>query len=46
MLFWDWRTRKELACLEECHMEDVTQVSIIDDDLWIIIFVVDYSHRD
>ncbi|KAI5074676.1 hypothetical protein GOP47_0010637 [Adiantum capillus-veneris] len=26
VLFWDWRTRKELACLEECHTEDVTQV--------------------
>lgn len=23
---WDWRTRKELACMEECHTEDVTQV--------------------
>lgn len=26
VLFWDWRTRKESACLEECHTEDVTQV--------------------
>ncbi|KAH7366210.1 hypothetical protein KP509_18G068000 [Ceratopteris richardii] len=26
VLFWDWRTLKELACLEECHTEDVTQV--------------------
>ncbi|KAH7372531.1 hypothetical protein KP509_17G008200 [Ceratopteris richardii] len=26
VLFWDWRTQRELACLEECHTEDVTQV--------------------
>ncbi|GLJ14025.1 hypothetical protein SUGI_0224190 [Cryptomeria japonica] len=26
VLFWDWRNQKQVACLEECHMEDVTQV--------------------
>lgn len=24
--FWDWRNRKQVACLEESHVEDVTQV--------------------
>lgn len=23
---WDWRTRQQLACMEECHTDDVTQV--------------------
>lgn len=23
---WDWRTSKLMACMEECHTEDVTQV--------------------
>lgn len=26
VLFWDWRNQRQVACLEECHMEDVTQV--------------------
>ncbi|KAK9161559.1 hypothetical protein Syun_007900 [Stephania yunnanensis] len=26
ILFWDWRNGKQVACLEECHMDDVTQV--------------------
>ncbi|KAK8969804.1 hypothetical protein KSP40_PGU005957 [Platanthera guangdongensis] len=26
ILFWDWRNGKQVACLEESHMEDVTQV--------------------
>ncbi|KAL0435879.1 UNVERIFIED_CONTAM: WD repeat-containing protein GTS1 [Sesamum radiatum] len=29
ILFWDWRTMKQVACLEESHMEDVTQVHFI-----------------
>lgn len=27
--FWDWRNRKQVACLEESHVEDVTQVHFI-----------------
>jgi len=27
ILFWDWRNGKQVACLEESHTEDVTQVS-------------------
>jgi hypothetical protein len=23
---WDWRNSKQVACLEESHMDDVTQV--------------------
>ncbi|XP_062202858.1 WD repeat-containing protein GTS1-like isoform X4 [Phragmites australis] len=26
VLLWDWRSSKQLACLEESHMDDVTQV--------------------
>lgn len=26
ILFWDWRSCKQVACLEESHMDDVTQV--------------------
>lgn len=26
IFFWDWRNGKQLACLEESHMDDVTQV--------------------
>ncbi|XP_020588453.1 WD repeat-containing protein 89 homolog [Phalaenopsis equestris] len=26
ILFWDWRNSKQVACLEESHMDDVTQV--------------------
>nr|GLL42587.1 WD repeat-containing protein 89 homolog [Ipomoea trifida] len=29
ILFWDWRTQKRVACLDESHMEDVTQVQFI-----------------
>ncbi|KAL0459659.1 UNVERIFIED_CONTAM: WD repeat-containing protein GTS1 [Sesamum latifolium] len=29
ILFWDWRTMKQVACLEESHMEDVTQVHFV-----------------
>lgn len=24
--FWDWRNKKQIVCLEESHMDDVTQV--------------------
>ncbi|XP_073063353.1 WD repeat-containing protein GTS1 [Primulina eburnea] len=27
--FWDWRTMKRSACLEESHMDDVTQVHFV-----------------
>lgn len=26
ILFWDWRNKKQAACLEESHVDDVTQV--------------------
>ncbi|KAK2990619.1 hypothetical protein RJ640_019899 [Escallonia rubra] len=26
VLLWDWRMKKQVACLEESHMDDVTQV--------------------
>ncbi|XP_022854685.1 WD repeat-containing protein 89 [Olea europaea var. sylvestris] len=26
IFFWDWRTKKQVAVLEESHMDDVTQV--------------------
>lgn len=29
VVFWDWRTMKRAGCLEESHMEDVTQVHFI-----------------
>ncbi|KAK4355680.1 hypothetical protein RND71_024651 [Anisodus tanguticus] len=29
ILFWDWRTKRQIACLEESHTEDVTQVHFI-----------------
>ncbi|KAI3449495.1 hypothetical protein Pfo_006160 [Paulownia fortunei] len=29
ILFWDWRTMKQTACLEESHTEDVTQVHFV-----------------
>ncbi|XP_055813413.1 WD repeat-containing protein GTS1 [Solanum dulcamara] len=29
VLFWDWRTKRQVACLEESHTEDVTQVHFI-----------------
>ncbi|GMQ00065.1 hypothetical protein CsSME_00047296 [Camellia sinensis var. sinensis] len=31
IFFWDWRTKKQVACLEESHMEDVTQVHFVPD---------------
>lgn len=27
--FWDWRNGKQIACLEESHVDDVTQVFFI-----------------
>ncbi|KAH9609856.1 hypothetical protein KSS87_010783 [Heliosperma pusillum] len=29
VLLWDWRNKKQVACLEESHTEDVTQVRFI-----------------
>lgn len=29
VLLWDWRNKKQVACLEESHIEDVTQVHFI-----------------
>ncbi|XVF80572.1 hypothetical protein PTKIN_Ptkin15bG0084500 [Pterospermum kingtungense] len=29
IFFWDWRNKKQVACLEESHVEDVTQVHFI-----------------
>lgn len=26
VLLWDWRNNKQIACLEDSHMDDVTQV--------------------
>ncbi|XP_020253663.1 WD repeat-containing protein 89 homolog isoform X2 [Asparagus officinalis] len=31
ILFWDWRSSKQVACLEESHMDDVTQVHFAPD---------------
>uniref|UniRef100_A0A5B6Z656 Uncharacterized protein n=1 Tax=Davidia involucrata TaxID=16924 RepID=A0A5B6Z656_DAVIN len=31
VFFWDWRTKKQVACLEESHMDDVTQVHFVPD---------------
>ena len=28
VLLWDWRNSKQVACLEESHMDDVTQVCL------------------
>ncbi|KAG6749878.1 hypothetical protein POTOM_046950 [Populus tomentosa] len=32
VLFWDWRNGKQVACLEESHIEDVTQVHFVPDN--------------
>lgn len=29
ILFWDWRNKKQIACLEDSHIDDVTQVCAI-----------------
>ncbi|KAJ3695678.1 hypothetical protein LUZ60_001055 [Juncus effusus] len=31
VLFWDWRNGKQVTCLEESHMDDVTQVRFVPD---------------
>ncbi|XP_050366195.1 WD repeat-containing protein GTS1 [Argentina anserina] len=31
ILLWDWRSDKQVACLEDSHVEDVTQVHFIPD---------------
>ncbi|KAI4301400.1 hypothetical protein L6164_034683 [Bauhinia variegata] len=31
ILFWDWRNKKQIACLEESHVDDVTQVHFVPD---------------
>ncbi|KAJ4957177.1 hypothetical protein NE237_013960 [Protea cynaroides] len=31
ILFWDWRNVKQVACLEESHVDDVTQVHFVPD---------------
>uniref|UniRef100_A0A804NFM4 Transducin family protein / WD-40 repeat family protein n=1 Tax=Zea mays TaxID=4577 RepID=A0A804NFM4_MAIZE len=31
VLFWDWRSSRQIACLEESHMDDVTQVKFTPD---------------
>ncbi|MED6135951.1 Protein gts1 [Stylosanthes scabra] len=32
ILFWDWRNKKQIACLEESHVDDVTQVHFVPDE--------------
>ncbi|CAL0302425.1 unnamed protein product [Lupinus luteus] len=32
ILFWDWRNKKQIACLEESHVEDVTQVHFVHEE--------------
>uniref|UniRef100_A0A2P2K7Y6 Uncharacterized protein MANES_01G217700 n=2 Tax=Rhizophora mucronata TaxID=61149 RepID=A0A2P2K7Y6_RHIMU len=29
ILFWDWRQNKQIACLEDSHVDDVTQVHFV-----------------
>ncbi|KAG2406585.1 uncharacterized protein HKW66_Vig0058410 [Vigna angularis] len=29
ILFWDWRNMKQIACLEDSHVDDVTQVHFV-----------------
>ncbi|CAN1184779.1 WD repeat-containing protein GTS1 [Linum perenne] len=29
VLFWDWRNKRQVACLEDSHMDDVTQVQFV-----------------
>ncbi|XP_058210172.1 uncharacterized protein LOC131322745 isoform X7 [Rhododendron vialii] len=31
IFLWDWRTKKQIACLEESHTVDVTQVHFVPD---------------
>ncbi|KAL5054358.1 hypothetical protein RYX36_035040 [Vicia faba] len=32
VLLWDWRNNKQIACLEDPHMDDVTQVHFVPDE--------------
>lgn len=32
ILFWDWRNMKQIACLEDSHVDDVTQVHFVPND--------------
>ncbi|XP_034692386.1 WD repeat-containing protein GTS1 [Vitis riparia] len=32
ILFWDWRNKKQVACLEDSHVDDVTQVHFVPSD--------------
>ncbi|XP_054803964.1 WD repeat-containing protein GTS1 isoform X1 [Prosopis cineraria] len=29
IIFWDWRNHKQIACLEDSHVDDVTQVHFV-----------------
>ncbi|XP_061365545.1 WD repeat-containing protein GTS1 [Gastrolobium bilobum] len=29
ILFWDWRNKKQIACLQDSHVDDVTQVHFV-----------------
>ncbi|KAJ0053130.1 hypothetical protein Pint_00987 [Pistacia integerrima] len=39
ILFWDWRNKKQVACLEESHVDDVTQVR------YNVQFVPDHQNK-
>ncbi|KAK7284655.1 hypothetical protein RJT34_19405 [Clitoria ternatea] len=32
ILFWDWRNKKQIACLGDSHVDDVTQVHFVPDE--------------
>ncbi|KAL5060552.1 hypothetical protein RYX36_032156 [Vicia faba] len=32
VLLWDWRNNKQIACLEDSHIDDVTQVHFVPDE--------------
>ncbi|KAK3041497.1 hypothetical protein RJ639_000474 [Escallonia herrerae] len=42
VLLWDWRMKKQVACLEESHMDDVTQV---DSAVCDVHFVPDHQNK-
>ncbi|XP_062145538.1 WD repeat-containing protein GTS1 [Alnus glutinosa] len=31
IIFWDWRNKRQVACLEDSHVDDVTQVHFVPD---------------
>ncbi|CAH2057615.1 unnamed protein product, partial [Thlaspi arvense] len=42
VLLWDWRNSKQVACLEESHMDDVTQIGFLGDcyqKLWCLTHI-------